>query len=103
MRTISTAIPDCPTTRSFDPRDPTATVAPTTEVQHAAQSRVGISMESALRQQADLLARKSEEESGATAEARTWLRSRSTQKALLDLTTMVLGISKRLGSNVTEN
>jgi hypothetical protein len=95
---VDTRIPIGTTSRPYDPRDPMGTTAPATEVQHAAASR-GISMESALRQQADILARQAEEQSGATAEARTWLRSRSTTRALLDLTTIVLNLQKEALKN----
>jgi hypothetical protein len=95
---VDTSINPLPTSRPFDPRDPMGTTAPATEVQHVAQAR-GISMDAALRQQADLLARQAEEQSGATAEARTWLRSRSTTRALLDLTTIVLNLQKEALKN----
>ena len=98
MSIVDTSIPALPTSRPWNP-DPMAAPQPTpVDVQHEAQRR-GISMSDALRQKAELEARQIEEDSGAAAEAARWLRSRSTQRALLDLTTMVLSIQKRLDDN----
>jgi hypothetical protein len=98
MAIVDTSINPLPTSIPWNP-DPLAAPQPTSVAeQHVVQSR-GISMSDALRQQTELESRKAEEDSGAMIEARTWLRSRSTQKALLDLTVLVLDISKRLGSD----
>jgi hypothetical protein len=100
MRVVDTSIPALPSSRPLDILSPGAVhqptpVAPDLPRQLASAQQLA----AALRQQADMDARQAGERSGATAEARTWLRSRSMQKAILDLTIMVLDIQKRLENN----